>query len=169
MKKYIAIILIVLSIVQAKDLVAQEDTTKLMAMKGKPAPEFKLPNLDWKDVQLSEKTDKVILIDFWASWCHYCRQFNGELVELYDIYNKEGFEIISISLDSDYYKWKKAVTDDGLKWININDREGLESKVAEEYNIIHTPTTFLLNKNKMVEAIDLEGDELEEKIKELLE
>ena len=169
LKSLVKIALAVVSVLSAHLALAQADSTKLMAMLGKKAPDFQLPDLEWNQVELSDLENKVILIDFWASWCRYCRKFNVELVELYEIYNDDGLEIVSVSLDYDYYKWKNAVRDDGLTWINLNDREGLESEIAAEYHIIHTPTTFLLNQDKIIEAIDYEGDQLESKIKELLD
>ncbi len=152
----------------------EEDSDKmpmnegLKEMIGKPVPDLELPNMDWEEVKLSEVEGKVILVDFWASWCRYCRGFNQEISDLYYTYNKQGFQIISVSFDSDYYKWKKATQVDEITWINVNDREGMDSDLAKKFNIDHTPTTFLLDKDKNVIAIDLEGEELEDKIKELL-
>lgn len=141
---------------------------KLLEMIGKPAPNFILPDLDWNEINLSEVEGKVILLDFWASWCRYCRVLNRDNAAIYEIYKDKGFEIVSISFDSDYYKWKKASQIDNITWINVNDKNGMDSEVGRLFNINHTPTTFLLDKNRTIIAVEIEGDELEEKLQELL-
>ncbi len=138
------------------------------AMIGQLAPDFELPDLEWSDVKLSDVDSKVILVDFWASWCRYCRFFNQEVSDLQAQYGDDGFQVISVSLDTDYYKWKRAMKADEISWISVNDRTGMDSETAKNYHIIQTPTTFLLNEKKEVIAINLEGEALESKIKELL-
>ena len=166
---YIILFTLVFSVSSyAQDKILSESDKKLQAMKGTQIPEMILPDMEWNDVKLSDVKGKVILVDFWASWCGYCRSINQEIASLYDVYHKDGFEIVSISFDSDYNKWKKASQRDGVTWINLNDKIGMDSETAKLFNINHTPTSFLLDENRNVIDIDLEGVELEEKIKELL-
>jgi len=169
--KKIAVILLFLTL-QSLESYSQEEPNlvneKQAAMIGLPAPEFTLFDLDYNEVILSELEGKAILIDFWASWCRYCRVLNRENSEIYELYKDRGFQIVSVSFDTDYYKWKKASELDNINWMNLNEHKGMESEVGKLFYIDHTPTTFLLDSNKTILAIEIEGDELEEKIQELL-
>ena len=113
---------------------------------------------------------KVLLLDFWASWCMPCRAANKKLVKLYGKYKAKGFEIFSVSLDEDKSDWKKAIAKDKISWVQVNDPRGSwNAKTAADWNISVLPTTFLINKKGDVVAIDPEGKELEKGIQELLE
>jgi len=110
-----------------------------------------------------------VLLDFWASWCRPCRAANKELVKLYDKYKSKGFEIYSVSLDEEKADWAKAIKQDKIKWLQVNDPGKWDSKTAVDWNIYAIPTTFLIDKEGVLLAMDLEGKGLERALKELLE
>ncbi len=130
---------------------------------------IKLPNLNGDSVTLASLKGKVILLDFWASWCGPCRSANKQLVKLYSKYQPKGLEIFSVSVDQDKKDWEKAIAKDKITWIQVNDPRGWEAQTAARWNIFQLPTTYLINKNGDVVSIDLEGKELDENVKKLLE
>lgn len=135
-----------------------------------PRLQIKLPDVKGDSITLASLKGKVLLLDFWASWCMPCRAANKKLVKLYDKYNAKGFEIFSVSLDEDKADWKKAIARDKITWLQVNDPRGSwNAKTAADWNISVLPTTFLINKKGDVVAIDPAGKELEKGIQELLQ
>lgn len=135
---------------------------------GQASPEISLKNAKGETVALSSFKGKVVLLDFWASWCGPCRVANKNFAKLYKAYKDKGFEIYSVSVDSDADKWKKAVKKDGITWIQVNDPGDWESPTARKWGINAIPTTYLIDKEGKLAGYDLEGPQLEAKIKELL-
>ena len=135
---------------------------------GTTAPEIVLKDIDGKPVPLSSLKGKVVLIDFWASWCGPCRRANKHLVTIYPKLKAKGFEIYSISIDDDKADWKKAVAADKITWLQVNEGGGWNAPVANEWKIDQIPTAYLLDKEGKIIARDLEGKPLERKINELL-
>jgi thiol-disulfide isomerase/thioredoxin len=135
---------------------------------GTTAPEIVLKNMDGKPVSLSSLKGKVVLIDFWASWCGPCRKANKHLVTIYPKLKTKGFEIYSISIDDDKADWRKAVAADKITWLQLNEGGGWNAPVANEWKIDQIPTAYLLDKEGKIIARDLEGKPLERKINELL-
>ncbi len=118
---------------------------------GNMAKEIKLPDAKNQMVALSSLKGKVVLIDFWASWCRPCRQTVPGLKKLYSLYHDKGFEIYGVSLDDNPNAWQQAVSDDQSAWIHVNDKTG---NVANQWVISVIPTTFLLDKSGKIVAVD---------------
>lgn len=110
----------------------------------------------------------VLLIDFWAAWCGPCRRANPELVEIYNEYHDQGFEILGVSLDRDSASWVKAIADDQLAWPQISDLKYWESAGAELYGVSAIPHAVLLDREGIITAKKLEGQELRDAIESLL-
>jgi thiol-disulfide isomerase/thioredoxin len=111
---------------------------------------------------------KVILLDFWASWCPPCRYGNRQLGKIYKKYNADGFEIFGVSLDESVHDWKKAIEKDKISWTQVIDPRGQFAKSAIDWNVNALPTSYLINKNGDVVGIGLEGKELEKALEKLL-
>ena len=134
-----------------------------------PRLQIRLPNASGDSLSLSSYLGKVVLLDFWASWCIPCRASNKQLVKLYPGLHQQGLEIFSVSMDESKKDWLRAVAKDKITWIQVNDDTGSwNSKVAADWNISVIPTTFLINKKGDVVAMDLEGAALQQAILALL-
>lgn len=135
---------------------------------GDTVPEIDLPGILDSSIQLSAFNGKVVLVDFWASWCAPCRAANPYVQKLYKKYNAKGFEVYAVSLDTKKENWLKAVKKDKLTYTQVLDSTGWNSKVAERFFVDMLPTNFLLDRNGKIVAINLEGKELFDKVKELV-
>jgi thiol-disulfide isomerase/thioredoxin len=135
---------------------------------GQMAPELALPGIHDSLVSLSSLKGKVVLVDFWASWCGPCRASNPHLVKLYKKYQGEGFEIFGVALDTRKDKWMKAVKHDRLTYTQVIDEMGWASPAAAKYFVDEIPTSFLLDRSGKIVAIDPDDKELENRILSLL-
>ena len=136
---------------------------------GETVPEISLPNTKDSIINLSSYAGKVVLIDFWASWCAPCRADNPYVVKLYKKYMDKGFEVFAVSLDSKKEAWIKAIKQDKIKYTQVIDNSGWNSKVAERYFVDQIPTNFLLDRSGKIVAINLDGKELFDKVKSLVQ
>lgn len=130
-----------------------------------------IKNLEGKTQNIDDYIGKgkVVLVDFWASWCRPCLQEMPSLVGLYNSYKDQGFEIVGISLDDSADNWKQAVKTMDMTWPQFLGEGGWKSDVARQYGINRIPQTFLLDGEGNIVARDLRGIVLEAKVKELLE
>ncbi len=137
---------------------------------GGKAPEINLNDTNGKALPLSSLKGKVVLIDFWASWCMPCRQENPNVVRMYDKYKDKGFTVYSVSLDESKDAWLKAIKDDNLSWPNhVSDLKGWQSSAAALYSVTSIPATFLLDREGNIIAKNLRGPELEQKLQQVLD
>ncbi|MDX2001463.1 MAG: TlpA disulfide reductase family protein [Chitinophagales bacterium] len=129
---------------------------------GQKAPQLSLTTVDGQQINLDQFKGKIVLIDFWASWCKPCRKANPALVKLYGEFHDKpfqganGFEIISISLDTKEQAWKNAIEKDSLYWPwHTSELRGWKAKAAEAYDVHQIPTSFLIDQNGMIIGKDL--------------
>jgi peroxiredoxin len=137
---------------------------------GEKAPEITLPALTGELISLSSQKGKVVLVDFWASWCAPCMEEQPELKALYKQYNNsestdKKFEIFGVSLDSKKPAWKAAIKKYNIKWIQVSDLKFWTSPIAKTYEIEALPFNVLLNKEGIIVGVNLHGKELEAAIK----
>jgi len=136
---------------------------------GKPYKDFALETPEGEMLKVSEvHQGNVLLIDFWASWCSPCREANPELVAMYADYHEKGFDILGVSLDSDKSSWLKAIEDDNLTWKQISDVKGWECEGSKLYGVPAIPHAVLLDREGIIIAKNLHGEELREAIEALL-
>ena len=137
---------------------------------GTQAPDIEMLSPDGKILKLSNLRGKVVLLDFWASWCRPCRMENPNVVQLYHKYNAQGFEVFSVSMDRDRDSWLKAIESDGLVWPNhVSDLKGWTSSGGMAYGVTSIPTTVLIDRDGKVIAKNLRGEDLAKKLKEIFE
>lgn len=129
---------------------------------GKPAPDFTQNDVNGKPVSLSSLKGKVVLIDFWASWCGPCRKENPNVVKLYEKYKEAGFTVLSVSLDDNKTNWLAAIEKDKLVWPNhVSDLKKWSNEVARLYQVSGIPFTVLVDKEGNIIDTKLRGVELE--------
>jgi peroxiredoxin len=135
---------------------------------GAVAPDISLPSPEGDTIKLSSTRGSIVLLDFWASWCTPCRKENPNLVTVYNMYHKKGFQIYQVSLDKTRDAWLKGIQDDHLdKWIHVSDVQYWNSIVVPLYKIESIPANFLLDKEGHVIASNLRGERLQTKLAEL--
>ncbi|MCX7728485.1 MAG: redoxin domain-containing protein [Bacteroidia bacterium] len=135
---------------------------------GTPCPEIALPDPNGKEIRLSSYRGKIVLIDFWASWCKPCRAEMPNMVALYKKYKDKGLEILGVSLDKDKQNWIDAIKQDNITWPQVSDLKFWNSEVVPLFNVEAIPYTVLVDKDGKIIAKGLRGIDLENKLKELL-
>ena len=136
---------------------------------GGKAPNFVGTTPEGKKLSLTQAMGKVTIIDFWASWCRPCRMENPYVVQIYNKYHDRGLNIIGVSLDKDKRAWLRAIKDDGLKWQHVSSLKYWNEPIAKQYGVMSIPQTFIIDAKGIIRAKNLRRQELEKKIKELLE
>jgi thiol-disulfide isomerase/thioredoxin len=136
---------------------------------GKVSPDFEELGIDRKTkISLASLKGKVVLIDFWASWCGPCRKENPNVVRIYEKYKDKGFTIMSVSLDTDKDKWIAAINQDKLTWPNhVSDLGGWNSRVGKMYQVNSVPFTVLIDKEGNIIKTNLRGEELENQLESI--
>ena len=141
---------------------------------GNKSPEIKLPTAKGDTVALSSLKGKVVLIDFWATWCAPCVEEQSELAKLFLKYkhaalmNGKGFEIYGVSLDAKKPNWENFITTNKINWIQVSDLKFWRSHVAKTYNIQGLPFNVLIDGNGIIMAKNIHGIDLEKGIKRSL-
>jgi len=136
-------------------------------MIGAEAPDIEMAKPDGEMMKLSELRGKVVLIDFWASWCKPCRRENPKVKVLYDKYHKKGFEIFGVSLDRSKASWEKAIEQDGLNWHHVSDLKFWQNEAAVIYKVHSIPYTVLIDAEGKILAKQFRSEQLEFLLKEI--
>lgn len=151
-----------------KEKYAVETSPATATSIGAIAPDLAFPDPDGNIRKLSDLRGKVVLLDFWASWCRPCRGENPHVVAMYQKYHDKGFEVFSVSLDRDKESWKRAIASDGLVWPNhVSDLKYWSSEAARTYGVSSIPSTYLLDQNGRIIAKNLRGEALSNALKQL--
>lgn len=142
---------------------------------GQKAPDIEMAGIDGKPVKLSSLKGKMVLIDFWASWCGPCRRENPSVVNAYNEYkdksfrNGKGFTVFGVSLDTNKERWEKGIADDKLVWpYHVSDLLGWKNAAAQQYGVYGIPMSYLIDGDGVIVAVSPRGEALHMKLKELL-
>jgi len=135
---------------------------------GDIAPNFAMSDTNGKPVSLESMKGKVVLLDFWASWCGPCRMENPNVVRAYQKYKDKGFTILSVSLDNSREKWLQALKKDGLTWTHVSELRGWDTSAGKLYHVTGIPATFLIDKDGKIIARNLRGSALDEMLDRVL-
>lgn len=137
-------------------------------MIGAMAPEFSQADTAQIQVKLSDFKGKYVLIDFWASWCGPCRRENPNVVKAFNQFKSKNFTILGVSLDRNREAWLKAIAADHLTWTHVSDIQYWNNEVAQLYSVQSIPANFLIDPNGRIIGKNLRGEELENKLTEVL-
>ena len=122
--------------------------------------DFSQKDTSGKFIKLSSIKSKSILVEFWGSWCGPCREENPSLVRIYNEFKQKGFEILGVASETNKQQWTKAIMTDGLNWINVTDFKGGDNNAAMIYGVSGYPSNFLIDKDGIIIAKDVYGDDL---------
>lgn len=149
------------------DLMGRYEILKTVAV-GQPAPVFSQADTTGTMVSLEDLKGKYVLVDFWASWCSYCRKANSHMVEMYNKYGQYDFVIMGVSLDSKRENWIQAIDDDKLNgWIHVSDLKGWQNEVAAQYGIRSIPQTILIDPQGTIIGRNVKGLKLDKMLEEI--
>jgi len=136
---------------------------------GDEAPDIVMNDPSGQTRKLSDLRGKVVLLDFWASWCGPCRRENPAVVRAYEQYQSKGFEVFSVSLDKDLARWTNAIAQDQLKWPNhVCDLKGWGNEAARAYGVSSIPHAVLIDQEGTIVATHLRGRALVAQLEQLL-
>lgn len=136
---------------------------------GSKAPDISLPDANGQIIKLSSLQGKVVLLDFWASWCGPCRRSNRGMAPLYNQYKDKGFEVYGVSIDASTHAWTNAIKQDNMSWLQVIDtRAGTGNELTQTWNLQYIPSAFLIDKQGRIVAVSPEKEELEKWLKKLL-
>ncbi len=136
---------------------------------GDTVPDIILPNPYGDTLPLSALRGKYVLIDFWGSWCKPCRETNKGLLSVYYTFSKRGFQIYQVAIERNIDDWKNTIREDKLWWkYQVSDLQYMKSPVANQFGLKELPANFLIDGNGVIVAKNLYGEDLREKLKEVL-
>ena len=132
--------------------------------------ELTMKDMEGREVKLSQWAGKgnYVLVDFWASWCGPCRQEMPNVIQNYERYHAKGFEVVGVSFDQKKDAWVKAVQQMGMRWPQMSDLKGWKSAAAEQFMVNSIPFMLVVDKNGVILAKGLRGEELKSFVKEKL-
>ena len=133
---------------------------------GSKAPDINLPDNKGELMRLSSLLGKVVILDFWASWCRPCREANKHMRSIYAKYKEKGLEVYGVSIDDNERAWKYAINQDNLTWPQVIDKEAAHgNELTQTWGIRYIPSTFLIDRKGNVVAIELSEGKLEKLLK----
>lgn len=137
---------------------------------GSKVPDFTLPTPEGGTVNFYSflKGKKCVLLDFWASWCVWCRKENPNVRAVYDAYKDKGFDVIGVSLDTKTEAWNKALAEDKPTWTQVLEQRGTKEGLYKWYNLNGIPAIFLISSDGHIIAKGLRGAGIEEAVKDFL-
>lgn len=135
---------------------------------GEQAPVFSAKKLDGKTLRLADLRGKIVIMDFWATWCGPCIKEIPNIKKLYEKYKSKGLEIIGISLDTDRKALEDYIEKEKLLYPQLFDGKGWETGLTKTYGVWAVPSTFLIDKKGIIRAVNLRGEELEKEVKKLI-
>lgn len=145
------------NIANARDGLRALNTLKV----GKVIDDFTFSGVGENDIPLSGSLDKLLLIEFWASWCSPCREATPKLKEMYKMYKSEGFSVFGISIDRNRKAWLDAVKEDQIPWVNTIAETKEQRDVVDNYFFIKSvPSNILIDKDRAIVGINIEPDSL---------
>lgn len=154
---------------QAASLLAELKDKTAETKSGKPMPSFGYRGVKGEKVAIPEgETGHVCLIDFWATWCGPCKQEMPNVIALYNELHAEGFDVAGISLDTEEASLKQYIEENKMPWPQYFDGQKWDNFVAKWFGVTGIPHTVLLDKTGKVAAVDLRGEELAKKVRELM-
>ncbi len=136
---------------------------------GSMAPDIALPDSKGVITRLSDYRGKVVLLDFWASWCGPCRHSNQGMKPIYKKYQEKGFEIFAVSVDDRASAWQNAIKQDKITWPQVIDNKATaNSNMLRVWNVRYIPSTFLIDKEGKIIAVNPDKGELVKLLKDQL-
>jgi thiol-disulfide isomerase/thioredoxin len=151
----------------ARNNLSSLDVMKRLAIGGEPIP-FEVKDMAGKPLSLEKFKGKVVLLDFWATWCGPCRQEMPNVKRVYKKYNKEGFEIVGISLDNELGKVESYLKKNDVKWPQHFDGKGWSNGVAQKYKVSSIPATYLIDRKGKIRYKALRGAALDSAVDQLI-
>lgn len=138
----LALSLLILTSCKKKD-----DNSNPTPENGTVAPDFTLESNDGTTISLSDLKGKVIIVDFWASWCGYCKAENPNVVRMYNQYHDQGLEVLGISIDQNKEDWKMAITEQQLPYLHVIDTQAWNAQTVMDYGVNSIPHLALIDRN----------------------
>ena len=151
----------------AEGMLARLDTMKKLKI-GAETLEFTTTDLASKSISPKDYRGKVVLLDFWATWCAPCRAEMPNVIALYKDYNGKGFDIIGISMDNNRDALDTYLKENDMKWRQIYDGKGWQAEIGQLYAVSSIPATFLIDKQGKIRYKNIRGDELKEAVEKLI-